>query len=131
MKNLFKNIDKETFKKMFSDEDKCLEFLANKKWEDGYTCKKCGNKNFCKGKTPYSRRCTKCKYDESATAHTFLHHCKIPVNKAFKEIYLVCGEKDITTNKISRQIDIREMTCWKLKQKIIECLKKNNTIIKK
>lgn len=131
MKKLFKNIDSATFNKMFSTEDKCLEYLANEKWKKGYICKKCGNTNFCKGKTPYSRRCTKCKYDESATSHTFLHHCKMPINKAFKIMFLVCGKNDISTYNLSSQNDIRQMTCWKLKQKVIECLESNNSIILK
>ncbi|MCD6112417.1 MAG: transposase [Bacteroidales bacterium] len=129
MKEIFKNIDTETFDRMFSDDDKCLEYLANQKWKKGYVCKKCGNKNFCRGKTLFSRRCTRCKYDESATAHTLFHRCKMPISKAFRIIFLVCNKNEISINDISRQIDIRIMTCWKFKQKIIDCLQENKSII--
>lgn len=54
----------------FSDDDCCLEYLLMIKSKLGYNCKKCGNKIFCVGKSKYSKRCTKCKYDESATART-------------------------------------------------------------
>lgn len=122
MKILFENININEFKERFSDKEKCLEFLANKKWEDGFICKKCGNTNYCKGKTPFSRRCTKCKYEESAISHTVFHHCKIPLTDAFLITYLVCNSPKISTYELSRKIDIRQMTCWKLKRKIMECI---------
>lgn len=115
------------FEDKFSTNEKCLEFLANEKWKEGYICIKCGNTNFCKGKTSFSRRCTKCKHDESATAHTMFHRCKIPLNEAFKLAYEVCNLPDITVSKLSETIDRRHMTCWKLKKKIMECLKENQT----
>lgn len=115
------------FEDKFSTNEKCLEFLANEKWKEGYICRKCGNTNFCKGKTSFSRRCTKCKHDESATAHTMFHRCKIPLNEAFKLAYEVCNLPDITVSKLSETIDRRHMTCWKLKKKIMECLKENQT----
>ena len=39
---------------------------------------------------PSSRRCTRCKTEESATAHTIFHNLKFPVNKAFYIAYNVC-----------------------------------------
>jgi len=109
----------------FSTELQCLEFLANEKWKSGYVCKKCGNTNYCKGKTSFSRRCTKCKHNESATAHTMFHHCKLPVNEAFKMAYEVCNLPEISIADLSEKLKIRHMTCWKLKKKIMECLMEN------
>jgi hypothetical protein len=115
------------FENNFSSNEKCLEFLANEKWKDGFSCKKCGNTNFCKGKSLFSRRCTKCKHDESATANTMFHRCKLPLNEAFKLAYEVCNLPDVSIAKLSETIDRRKMTCWKLKKKIMECLKENQT----
>jgi len=122
MKSLFKNIGIIEFDDLFSTDKKCREFLAGKKWENGYICRKCGHTNYCKGKKPYSRRCTKCKSEESATAHTAFHKCKIPLTEAFKITYLVCNDPDISTYKLSDKFNIRQMTCWKFKKKIIECI---------
>lgn len=123
----FIKIDIAEFENNFSNDEDCLEFLANEKWKDGYICKKCSNTNYCKGKTLYSRRCTKCKHDESATANTMFHRCKIPLNEAFKLAYEVCNMPEISISKLSETIDRRQMTCWKLKKKIMECLKENQT----
>ncbi len=119
---LISKLDLKGFNARFSKDIDCLEFLANSKWEDGYICKKCGNKNFCHGKTPFSRRCTKCKHEESASAHTMFHGCKIPLRKAFEIAYLVCQEPDISTYALSQKLGKRQMTCWKFKKKVLACI---------
>lgn len=103
-------------------EDLLLKFLSDYKWKDGFICRKCGNDNFCKGKKPWSRRCTRCKTEESATAHTIFHRCKIPLPEAFRLASMICCEPDVSTYEMSRKLDKRQMTCWKFKAKISECL---------
>jgi len=125
MSNFLINFKQVEFQTTFSSEEKCLEFLANEKWKNGFICKKCGHTNFCKGKTPFSRRCTKCKHDESATAHTIFHRCKISLTNAFEIAYTVCSSPAVSTYELSRQLNTRQMTCWKFKKKIAECIKKN------
>jgi len=103
-------------------EEDCLSFIAEKKWETGFVCKKCGHTNYCKGKTPFSRRCTRCKHDESATANTIFHRCHIPLPEAFRIVSMVCNDPSISTYELSRQIDLRQMTCWKLKTRLMDCI---------
>ena len=122
MESLFKNIELIEFENVFSSDEKCMEFLANEKWKNGFACRKCGHTNYCKGKKPFSRRCTKCKSEESATAHTLFHKCKFPLNEAFKITYLVCHNHDISSYKLSEKINLRPMTCWNFKKKITECI---------
>lgn len=118
----FNGLNREEFENKFSTEEQCLKVLADEKWKDGFVCRHCGNDNYCKGKSHHSRRCTRCKHEESAIAHTVLHNCKIPVNKALRIAYMVCNDHGISSHEISRQIDIRQMTCWKFKKKILECM---------
>jgi len=122
MKKLFNNISAKEFDEQFSDKEKCLAYLAEQKWKDGFVCQKCGHTNSCEGRLPYTRRCTKCKHQESATANTVFHACKIPLPKAFKLTFLVCQNNKISSYEIGRVIDIRQMTCWKFKKKITECI---------
>jgi hypothetical protein len=128
MLELFKNIGNLQFENIFSTEEKCLEFLAKEKWKDGFFCRKCGHDNYCKGKKAHSRRCTRCKTEESATAHTFFHKCKFPLTEAFKITYLVCHEPDISSSKLSEDINLRQMTCWKFKKKIADCIDKRGDL---
>lgn len=104
---------------LFSSDDECYRFLAEVKWENGFICRKCGNNNYCSGKTPYSRRCTKCKTEESATAGTIFHNCKFPVHKAFYIAYNVCsGKEDLSSYELARRLSLRQMTCWNFRTKI-------------
>jgi hypothetical protein len=112
----------------FQTDEACLAFIASQKWVEGFTCRKCGNTNYCKGKSEYSRRCTRCKHEESATAHTLFHRCHIPITEAFKIAYTVCHDPAISSYELSRQLDRRQMTCWKLKSRLIECLKEKGRI---
>jgi hypothetical protein len=119
-----KDISDEAVQALFVSDEKCLEFLADLKWPEGFTCRKCGNTNFCAGKTPYSRRCTKCKSEESATSGTIFHNCKFPIHKAFIIAYNVCkGKEDVSTYEFARRLALRQMTCWNFKTKIQTALK--------
>jgi hypothetical protein len=121
-------MDLEKFVDTFNDDEHCLEFLANQKWKEGYICKKCGHTNYCRGKTPYSRRCTRCKHEESATANTIFHRCHLPLTEAFRMVYMVCSDPKVSSYEISRQLEIRQMTCWKLKSRLLECIRQRGEV---
>ncbi len=122
MKLTFRDITSEMFDKIFPDDIACLEWLALHKWSDGYICRKCGHTRFCKGKKPHSRRCTVCKSEESATAHTPFHRCRIPLREAFRIAWICCNSPLVSSASLSSQLDIRQMTCWKFKKKILGCM---------
>lgn len=128
MRKFFKDLGIEKFEQFFDTDEKCLAFLASEKWQNGFVCRKCGHENYCQGKTPYSRRCTRCKSEESATAHTIFHRCKVPLTKAFKIAYTVCSEPEVSTYELSAQNELRQMTCWKLKKKLMECIEKRGAL---
>ena len=114
---------------LFHSDEKCYEFLADLKWSNGFKCRKCGNSNSCSGKAPYSRRCTKCKTEESPTAGTIFHNCKFPVSKAFYIAYHVCkGKQDLSSYEFARRLSLRQMTCWNFKTKIRHAIEEMNSL---
>jgi hypothetical protein len=121
-----------SFKKLYPDEEDCLALLSEKKWHDGFVCRKCGNTNYCKGKKPLSRRCTKCKTEESVTSNTLFHHCRIPLSEAFEITILNCLFPDISSYELSRNMEKRHMTCYHFQKKVKACLenKKQDKILK-
>jgi hypothetical protein len=122
-------LDDRRLEELFQSEEKCYEFLAELKWSGGYKCRKCGNSNYCAGKTPYSRRCTKCKTEESSAAGTIFHNCKFPISKAFYIAYNVCkGREDISTYEFARRLSLRQMTCWNFKTKIRNALNQMDSL---
>ncbi len=112
----------------FPDEEACLKFLAEFKWKEGFVCRKCGHTNYCKGKKPYSRRCTRCKKEESAMANTIFHRCKIPMTKAFEMAFMVCNMPEISSGVISKKLEIRQMTCYTFQKKIQLCLQDKSRV---
>ncbi len=61
----FIGVNSITFNKQFKDDSDCYEYLSLIKWEAGFVCRKCNSDKYYNGEKPFSRRCLKCKYDES------------------------------------------------------------------
>lgn len=113
------DVDFEEFSKIYPDRETCFKFLSDLKWENGYTCRKCINTNYGHGHLPYSRRCSKCGYEESVIAYTILQNTRIPINKAFYMIFLMYSTKGkISSHKLSEILSIRQSTCWAYSSRI-------------
>lgn len=124
-----KELSEKQINDLFNSDEKCLEFLAEVKWENGFICHKCGHDNYCAGKSPYSRRCTKCKTEESATSGTIFHNCKFPIHKAFYIAYNVCiGKEELSTYEFARRLSLRQMTCWNFRTKIRKAIEKMDSL---
>ncbi len=103
----------EEFSAKYPDQESCNKFLADLKWQNGYKCIRCGHNSYSAGRVPYSRRCTKCSYEESAMHNTIFENNRIPINKAFYIVYLVYSSKGtISSYQLSQKIGIRQSTCW-------------------
>ena len=54
MSTIFKNeLSQEQLESYSQVMKNAYEFLAELKWKEGFICRKCGNTNYCPGKTPY------------------------------------------------------------------------------
>lgn len=121
---LSKEVDFEEFSAMYPDDASCMKFLADVKWHNGYVCRKCGHAFYSAGRSLYSRRCSKCGYEESVTAYTVLQNTRLPINKAFYMIFLVYSSKgNISSHKLSEILGIRQSTCWTYSSKIKKSMK--------
>jgi hypothetical protein len=129
LKELIGQMDLDRFREKFRSKEECLEILAAAKWADGFMCRHCGNVSYCQGASPFSRRCTRCKRDESATAHTIFHHCRIELPRAFEIAFMVCGSPAIPASEISHALTARHMTCLNFKKRILHCLQSDGRLI--
>jgi len=106
-------VDFEEFSRTYHDKETCFKFLSDLKWANGYACRKCGSDHYSSGHLPYSRRCSKCGYEESVIAYTILQNTRIPINKALYIVFLMYTSKGkISSHKLSEIVDIRQSTCW-------------------
>ncbi|HEY8937658.1 MAG TPA: transposase, partial [Cyclobacteriaceae bacterium] len=111
------------FKTLYPDTLACYRFLENLKWQNTFRCRKCENEKFFDGAHKFSRRCTRCGYNESITAYTIFHSIKFPIEKAFYIAYLaVLGnkDKDHTLEKMAEELELRVNTLWSFKHKVTE-----------
>jgi len=116
-------VDFEEFSRIYPDADSCYRLLAELKWKQGYSCHKCGNDHSFHGRTPYSRKCTKCSHEESVTAFTLLHNIRIPITKGFYLIFLVYSSNGkISSHKLAEILEIRQSTCWQYSTRIKKLL---------
>ncbi|HEY0273089.1 MAG TPA: IS1595 family transposase, partial [Chitinophaga sp.] len=112
-------VDFEEFSRTYPDNESCFRFLAELKWGNAYRCHKCGHEHYFAGHSPFSRRCSKCNYEESVMANTIFQNTRIPINKAFYMIFLVYNTKGkISSHKLSEMLDIRQSTCWSYQHKV-------------
>ena len=92
-RTIFNGVNSIKFNQRFKIDEDCYSYIAAIKWENGYACKKCGNTKFIPGKKPFSRRCSKCKYDESPTAGTMFDKIKFPLLIAFHIVFKIGTKK--------------------------------------
>jgi hypothetical protein len=124
-------VDFEEFSKIYPDRETCFKFLSDLKWENGYACRKCSNTHYGSGHLPYSRRCSKCGYEESVIAYTILQNTRIPISKAFYMIFLMYSTKGkISSHKLSEILSIRQSTCWAYSSRIKKVMESKKKEIK-
>ncbi len=112
----------EEFRKIFPDEEACLQYLNELKWKDGFACRKCGHPRFSRGSEPYVRRCSSCRYTESVTSGTLFSRLKFPIVKAFYLLFLVSNGTEVTVDELSEKLDLRRQTCWTFTRKVKEAM---------
>lgn len=129
---LSKELSFEEFSAQYPDQETCYKFLSDLKWAAGYQCSRCANTNYCAGRMPYSRRCTKCTYEESVLQRTIFHNNRIPINKAFYLVYLMYASKGtISSHQLSEKLDIRQSTCWSYSIKVKKAMQEHKKEAKK
>jgi transposase-like protein len=119
----FAGVNSITFNQIFKTEEDCLRYLSSLKWEEGYRCKRCKNDKYCQGKSPFNRRCTKCRYEESPTAGTMFDKVKFSMLKAFHIAFKISTKKKgMSSLELSNEFELRQKTCWEFKWKIQQAM---------
>jgi hypothetical protein len=125
------DVDFNEFSKIYPDSESCFAYLANLKWAGGYHCRKCNSDHYFAGHTPYSRRCSKCDYDESVTAYSVFQNSRIPITKAFYLLFLIYSSKGkISSHKLSELLEIRQGTCWSYSAKIKKLMDEKKKVLR-
>ena len=113
-----------TFVKHLKTDEDCYKLLSKIKWPGRqFICAKCGNTTYHKGRSLYSRRCNRCKYDESVTAGTMFNKLKFPILTAFKIVYRMATTDTGNSSKaLAEEFGIQKNTCLAFKHKIQQAM---------
>lgn len=104
--------------KHFSNEQKCIDFLAEQRWHGHPVCPYCG----CH--TVYHRKdgryaCKECKNTFSVLVGTVFQNTKIKLLQWFQAIYLFVNNKQgISSAQLAREIEVAQSTAWHILHKI-------------
>lgn len=112
-------------------EEECREFLARRRWPNGPCCPKCGaaeawkieRRSPSKNAVRALYRCRECKRQFTATVGTIFEDSKIPLNKWFAAIYLMCAsKKGVSAHQLHRSLDITYKSAWFMCHRIREAM---------
>lgn len=121
---MFKGITAKEFRDRFKTEQDCFFYLMEIKWGKGFKCSRCGHDQFYKGRTYYYRRCRSCRYDESVTANTLFHNCKLGILKAFEIAFRISvRKKGMSSCELSKEVGCNQKSAWLFKSKLQEAMK--------
>lgn len=117
--------------------EQCREYLEQMRWPDGPRCPKCGasepytitRKAPSKNAVRTLYRCRACKKQFTATVGTIFEDSKIPLNKWFAAIYLMCAsKKGISAHQIHRQLDVTYKSAWFMCHRVRKAMNGNGEL---
>lgn len=112
------------FRNRFKTEEDCLNYLIDIKWRQDYKCVKCKCEEYGKGRQWFYRCCKHCGYDESATANTLFHKCKLGLLRAFEIAYRISvKKKGMSSCELAKEFGCCQMSAWLLKAKFQNAMK--------
>ncbi len=120
---MFKGVSIKNFNATFQSEEDCRQYLYDLKWKSGFICRHCGNNTAWKGRTRFHKRCIKCGYDESCTAHSIFHKIQFPLIKAFIMTFQISVlKKGMSTIELASSVDVEQKTAWRFKRKLQDAM---------
>ncbi len=88
-------MSRQAFDARFSNEEACAQYLADRRWPDGFVCPSCGT---CKG-WPLKRiratwECAGCARQTSVTAGTVMHSSHLPLRIWFLAAHIITSHSN-------------------------------------
>ena len=119
-------------KPYFRDEEAAHSFLESIVWKDGPVCPHCGvvGHTYKIKANPDKRvryglhKCGACRKQFTVKIGTVFEHLRIPLHKALQAAYLLCAsKKGISSNQLSRTLQIRLKAAWFLSHRVREAMR--------
>lgn len=106
------------FVEEYPNDDSCKAYLAQLKWEKGFSCRKCSHDQGCL-KLGYKYECYGCSHVESSTANTLFHKVKFGLRKAFCIVFeMSTSSRSLASTQVAVRYGISQPTAWYFMQKV-------------
>jgi hypothetical protein len=105
----------------FSDDDACADWLAHKRWPEGFQCPTCQARRGWKLETKaWTWECADCGRQTSVTAGTIMHRTHLPLRTWFLAAHLVATHSNgISALQLQAKLGIGSYkTAWLLLHKL-------------
>lgn len=114
----------------FKDQETCISFLEDQRWNGKPICPHCGSKKTYK--TTRGHKCgnSECYKKFTVTVGTVFESSKIKLNIWFAAIYLATAhKKGISSLQLHRDLGVTQKTAWFMLHRIREMLRQKQSII--
>lgn len=107
------------FRRIFSDEEACLQHLLRAKWPDGFKCPICDHHDAWFIRTRNIFDCKKCRGKISLTSGTIFHRTRTPLLKWYRLLYHMAIEKrDVSVTEIQKKLGLEYKTAQLMFNKV-------------
>ena len=98
---------------------RCLAYLADIKWSEGFICTKCGHDKHTVRKKNLARDCNRCHHIESPTVDTLFHRVRFGLRKAFAIAFeMSATSKGLSSLQAAKRYSISPTTAWTFMHKV-------------
>ena len=104
------------------------EIFHNLRWPSGVVCPYCGSVHIWHYHTG-SYKCSHCHKRFTDTSNTVFHATKIPISYWLIAIYLISIGKGVSSQELSRFLQVTQKTAWYMLHKIRFAFKQDGTIL--
>jgi transposase-like protein len=130
------DLNMETLRPLFADEEAARRFVESKRWPNGPVCPHCGGTDVWPlTARPGSRRpvrsgvykCRACREQFTVRVGTVMEDSKIKISKWLMAIHLMTSsKKGISSHQVARQLDVTQKTAWSLCHRIREAMREDS-----
>lgn len=109
------------FEARFPDEEACAQYLADKRWPDGFVCPACsGRKGWRLRRRLLTWECATCRRQTSVTAGTVMERTHLPLRSWFIAVHIVTSHSNgISALQLQAQLGLGSYkSAWLLLQKL-------------
>ena len=120
--------------KQFPDQESCINYLEQKRWNVKPVCPYCQSENTNKTHNAETQRfrnyCNGCCKSFSVTVGTIFEDSRLPLQKWFLAISLMLNaKKGISSRQLARDLELPVKTAWSINHRIRKAMKQDNGLL--